>query len=115
MAALTKVPPGQRYVCDLLAFEAGAKIPAQWRGKGRLVEAPPPRAPVQSAMTWQQRKAAKAIADSDAGFVRVLEDLMDALEAKGVVALADLPPAAAQKITQRRTNRAVLEAKDTPG
>jgi hypothetical protein len=41
----------------------------------------------------------------DAEFIRVLEDLIDVLVAKGVVNLTDLPPQALAKLNQRRTAR----------
>lgn len=45
---------------------------------------------------------------SDAEFVRVLEDLIDTLIAKGTLRLTDLPIEAQRKINQRKHNRARL-------
>ncbi len=45
---------------------------------------------------------------SDAEFVRVLEDLIDTLIANGTLRLTDLPLRAQQKLTQRKQNRARL-------
>lgn len=45
---------------------------------------------------------------SDAEFVRVLEDLIDALIANGTLRLTDLPIQAQQKLTQRKQQRARL-------
>ncbi|MFJ1298315.1 hypothetical protein CEK29_07555 [Bordetella genomosp. 5] len=41
----------------------------------------------------------------DADFVRVLEDLIDALIANGTLRLTDLPPRAQLKLTQRKQQR----------
>lgn len=41
----------------------------------------------------------------DAQFIRVLEDLVDALVAKGVINLTDLPPEALEKLNRRRQAR----------
>lgn len=45
------------------------------------------------------------LARMDAEFIRVLEDLIDALVAKGVINLTDLPPQALEKLNQRRRVR----------
>ncbi|ANN78358.1 hypothetical protein [Bordetella flabilis] len=44
----------------------------------------------------------------DADFVRVLEDLIDALIANGTLRLTDLPPQAQRKLTERKQQRARL-------
>ncbi len=44
----------------------------------------------------------------DADFVRVLEDLIDALIANGTLRLTDLPIQAQQKLTRRKQQRARL-------
>jgi len=44
----------------------------------------------------------------DAYFVRVLEDLIDALIANGTLRMTDLPVQAQQKLTQRKQQRARL-------
>ncbi|OZI36328.1 hypothetical protein CEG14_15075 [Bordetella genomosp. 1] len=41
----------------------------------------------------------------DADFVRVLEDLIDALIANGTLRLTDLPPRAQMKLTERKQQR----------
>jgi len=41
----------------------------------------------------------------DTEFIRVLEDLIDVLVAKGVINLTDLPPQAMEKLSQRRHAR----------
>jgi hypothetical protein len=41
----------------------------------------------------------------DAGFIRVLEDLIDALIANGTLRLTDLPPRALEKLSQRKQAR----------
>ncbi|MBB1596296.1 MULTISPECIES: hypothetical protein [Achromobacter] len=44
----------------------------------------------------------------DADFVRVLEDLIDALIANGTLRMTDLPVQAQQKLSQRKQQRARL-------
>ncbi len=44
----------------------------------------------------------------DADFVRVLEDLIDALIANGTLRLTDLPPQAQRKLNERKQHRARL-------
>lgn len=46
-----------------------------------------------------------AFVASDLAFIRVLEDLIEVLIRRGVIALADLPPAAQEKLMQRRALR----------
>jgi len=41
----------------------------------------------------------------DAEFIRVLEDLINVLVAKGVINLTDLPPQALAKLSERRSAR----------
>ncbi|RGE39185.1 hypothetical protein DZC30_22235 [Comamonas testosteroni] len=41
----------------------------------------------------------------DADFIRVLEDLIDALLANGTLRLTDLPPQALEKLSQRKQAR----------
>lgn len=41
----------------------------------------------------------------DADFIRVLEDLIDALLANGTLRLTDLPPQALEKLSQRKRVR----------
>jgi hypothetical protein len=47
----------------------------------------------------------KGFSDLDAGFIRVLEDLIDALIANGTLRLTDLPPEALAKLNQRKKAR----------
>jgi hypothetical protein len=43
--------------------------------------------------------------DLDDGFIRVLEDLIDALLANGILRLTDLPPQALEKLELRKAAR----------
>lgn len=45
------------------------------------------------------------LSNTDLDFVRVLEDLVDVLIAKGVILFTDLPPSAQDKITRRQQLR----------
>lgn len=107
MAELTKVPDGKRYVCDLVAFEAGSDIAAEWRGKGQLVDVPQ-RTPRSDGLTWQQERAKQELASSDEELIRVIEDVVNTLVTKGVITMSDLPSAAADKLTARAQQRAGL-------
>ncbi|MCD6662591.1 MAG: hypothetical protein WBG44_04025 [Comamonas sp.] len=48
------------------------------------------------------------MSELDADFIRVLEDLVNALLANGTLRLTDLPPEAVAKLDQRRQARARL-------
>ncbi|KAG1388607.1 hypothetical protein G6F58_013467 [Rhizopus delemar] len=50
----------------------------------------------------------KEFSQLDADFVRVLEDLIDALIANGTLRMTDLPIQAQQKLSQRMQQRARL-------
>jgi hypothetical protein len=52
-----------------------------------------------------QPDAGAELARMDAEFIRVLEDLIDVLVAKGVINLTDLPPQALDKLNRRRNAR----------
>lgn len=56
----------------------------------------------------QSRKNVVALSELDSDFIRVLEDLIDALIANGALRLTDLPPQALEKINQRKRARAQL-------
>ncbi len=47
----------------------------------------------------------QALSALDADFIRVLEDLIDALLANGTLRLTDLPPLALEKLSQRKQAR----------
>lgn len=47
----------------------------------------------------------QAMHDLDDGFIRVLEDLIDALLANGTLRLTDLPPQALEKLERRKAAR----------
>ena len=50
-------------------------------------------------------KSKKELNSLDDGFIRVLEDLIDALLNNGVLKVTDLPPQALQKLEQRKAAR----------
>ncbi|RIY40433.1 hypothetical protein [Neopusillimonas maritima] len=57
-------------------------------------------------MEEEEKKPNKVeLSELDAEFIRVLEDLIDALIANGTLRLTDLPPQALQKLQQRKTAR----------
>lgn len=45
------------------------------------------------------------MSDLDDGFIRVLEDLIDALLSNGTLRLTDLPPQALEKLERRKATR----------
>jgi len=47
----------------------------------------------------------RALSALDADFIRVLEDLIEALLANGTLRLTDLPPQALEKLSQRKRVR----------
>lgn len=47
----------------------------------------------------------KNFSDLDEDFIRVLEDVIDALLSNGTLRLTDLPPQALEKINQRKQQR----------
>ncbi len=51
-----------------------------------------------------------ALQQSDQGFIRVLEDVVDLLIEKGLIAMSDLPQDARDKIAQRKALRRSLHA-----
>lgn len=55
-------------------------------------------------MSDEQARHAE-LSNLDAGFIRVLEDLIDALLANGTLRLTDLPPEALAKLNQRKHAR----------
>lgn len=59
-------------------------------------------------MEDETSKTAQELSQLDADFIRVLEDLIDALVANGTLRLTDLPAEALQKLNQRKSVRARL-------
>lgn len=49
------------------------------------------------------------LSELDVDFIRVLEDLIDALIANGVLRLTDLPPQALTKLSERKRTRQRLQ------
>lgn len=60
-------------------------------------------------MSTDQDRFKQDLSDLDAGFIRVLEDLIDALIANGTLRLTDLPPQALEKLAQRKDARQRLQ------
>lgn len=56
----------------------------------------------------EPKKTAAELSQLDADFIRVLEDLIDALVANGTLRLTDLPAEALDKLSQRKRTRARL-------
>lgn len=60
-------------------------------------------------MTDDRTRLKQDLSALDADFIRVLEDLIDALIANGSLRLTDLPPRALEKLTQRKQARQRLQ------
>lgn len=56
----------------------------------------------------EPNKDATELNQLDAGFIRVLEDLIDVLVANGTLRLTDLPPEALEKLSRRKQARSRL-------
>ncbi len=56
-----------------------------------------------------KRRLKQDLSELDADFIRVLEDLIDALIANGSLRLTDLPPQALEKLSQRKRVRQRLQ------
>jgi len=56
-------------------------------------------------MTMDHTRLRQDLSALDADFVRVLEDLIDALIANGSLRLTDLPPHALEKLSRRKQTR----------
>jgi hypothetical protein len=56
-------------------------------------------------MTMDHTRLRQDLSALDADFVRVLEDLIDALIANGSLRLTDLPPHALEKLARRKQTR----------
>ena len=83
-----------------------ANLAANWRGSVDC----PSEAEMEAAWVTVQANLAQAdaiaaVSATDAGYVRVLEDLVDTLVDKGVIALADLPQSAQDKHSNRKALR----------
>ena len=60
-------------------------------------------------MAADQDRYKQDLSELDAGFIRVLEDLIDALIANGTLRLTDLPPQALEKLAERKRTRQRLK------
>lgn len=56
-------------------------------------------------MSPEEKGYKQELSVSDASFIRVLEDLIDALIANGVLRMTDLPPEALAKLNERKQTR----------
>lgn len=56
-------------------------------------------------MNEDRQRLKQDLSDLDAGFIRVLEDLIDALIANGTLRLTDLPAQALEKLSERKQAR----------
>jgi hypothetical protein len=56
-------------------------------------------------LSQKKGRARQELSSLDSDFIRVLEDLIDALLANGTLRLTDLPPNAMEKLNQRKVAR----------
>lgn len=61
----------------------------------------------------EEGKEYSALSQSDMAFIRVLEDLIDLLTDKDLIQFTELPPAAQQKLLERRSMREALSTLST--
>lgn len=59
----------------------------------------------EGLMASDHNRIKQDLSQLDAGFIRVLEDLIDALIANGSLRLTDLPPQALEKLNLRKSAR----------
>lgn len=71
------------------------------------IEDQPTRTPI-SPEVREQRFAKARLQSTDNAMIRVVEDLVAALKAKGVITDADLPAKAVERISERQAARAKL-------
>jgi len=64
--------------------------------------------PTLKLVTMNDKPRKNALSDLDADFIRVLEDLIDALINNGTLRLTDLPPQALDKLQKRKQARLKL-------
>lgn len=81
---------------------------------GRVVGISATPAPGYVAADLQDPDVIAFMAASDLDLVRVLEDLIDLLTAKGVIRFTDLPSDAQRKLTARKSTRLELQAVANP-
>lgn len=60
-------------------------------------------------MPFDHDRLKQDLSELDSGFIRVLEDLIDALISNGTLRLTDLPPQALEKLSQRKRARQRLQ------
>lgn len=108
----------------VLDLETGASIPSDmgnrhYREFLESGETPRPIKPneyctwdgtqwVEDTTAKEAAEALAALAASDVGMARLLEDLIATLEAKGIMNKAELPQAAQDKLAERETLRGKL-------
>lgn len=81
--------------------DADGRIDAIYReASPAATEALPPNHP--EVLEFLGRDPGESFTSLDAGFIRVLEDLIDALIEKGVLRVTDLPHQAQQKLSARK-------------
>lgn len=85
---------------DLVSNQAGKRFIA-----GAVVDHVPTAAEIAQAV---KASIQAELATTDLGAARILEDLISALAAKGIMTEADLPAAAQAKLARRRDIRAAL-------
>lgn len=62
----------------------------------------------EEAAELERQAALELLAETDRDMARAAEDILAALEGKGIIAAADLPAAVQSKMTQRRNARGKL-------
>lgn len=103
--ALSAVPPAQ-VGADSSGWQQIAPDHPLCQALGAFFNAPGSGSGLESSCTAEQ--VTNDIGATDAGLIRVLEDLIDVLVERGVIRFTDLPEAAQNKLTARQSRRAEL-------
>ena len=116
---MATVPEGKRTFLlrdgrRFLGFEEGQELPALSDGERfEQVDAPvlPARlTPAECRAALELKKAQGELLSLDRVLPRVVEDILDALRAKGIMAEADLPQVVQDRLAAKRSAREALRA-----
>jgi hypothetical protein len=104
-----QVPEGRTLLAGPVSFAGPCRAVATVPDETvvRVVDTPTLEQP--DATQRRRRAAMVELARSDAGMARVVEDLIDVLAAKGVIALGDLPTEVQQRLADRVAARTKLQ------
>ncbi len=107
------VPAGKQLIVQrrgrpLIAFAAGQRARHTLGPDDAVVETDAPTPPSRTPEQIEDHRARLELEASDRATIRVIDDLVDALIAKDVIRLTDLPADARQRLLRRRAVRGKL-------